>query len=178
MLTPPLTSQIPNAQVIVQNSKVQICEFVKRLWVGSPGAAFSDEPLFGWTLLIRRRRSMKRNRLRQRVAFKGGKTWHFLHHCHSGGHKAAASIKTFLIRAGVLAAEIVFSAVWYPGWTPSRVPGDCRLVPVTYRHQHLHTPATHSQSAPERGWRGQIAAEEAAGWTAVKVGRCVGIHHW
>lgn len=133
-----------------------------------------------WTLLIprQRQRSMKRNRLRQRVAFKGGKSWHFLHHCHSRGHKAAANIKTFLICAGVLAAEIVFSAVWYSGWTPSRIPGDCRLVPVTYRHQHLHTPATHSQTAQEQGCRGQIAAEEAVCWTAVKVGRCGGIHHW
>lgn len=133
-----------------------------------------------WTLLIprQRQRSMKRNRLRQRVAFKGWKSWHFLHHCHRRRHKPAANIKTFLIRARVLAAEIVFSAVWYSGWTPGRIPGDCRLVPVTYLHQHLHTPATHSQTAQQRGWRGQIAAEEAVAWTAVRVRMRPRIHHW
>lgn len=31
-------------------------------------------------------------------------------------------------------------------------------MPVTYLHQHLHTPATHSQTAREHGCRGQIAA--------------------
>lgn len=152
----------------------------ERVEKGKQGA-FSDKQLFGGPYWFRGR---GRDQWKETDWDKewhlrvGKKSWHFLHHCHSGSHKAAASIKTFLICAGVLAAEIVFSAVWYSGWTPSRIPGDCRLVPVTYRHQHLHTPATHSQTAREQGWRGQIAAEEAVGWTTVKVGRCGGIHHW
>lgn len=143
---------------------------------GENGSAFS----VWWTLLIprQRQRSMKRNRLRQRVAFKGEKCSHFLHHCHSHDHGAAANIKTFFICTGVLAAEIVLSTVWYSGWTPSRIPGDCRLVPVTYQQKHLHTPAIHSQTPQEQGCRGQIAAEKAFGWTAVMVGRWGGIHHW
>ncbi len=42
-----------------------------------------------------------------------GKSWHWLHHCHSGCHKAAANIKTFFICTALLAPEIVFPSVWF-----------------------------------------------------------------
>lgn len=36
--------------------------------------------------------------------------------------------------------------------------GTADWLPVTYLHQHLRAPATHSQTARQRGCRGQIAA--------------------